>query len=466
MTLDRYALGQADHRETFCRWMEFVTTELGSMRGGSAKKHLIYYRAGAKSWYFDEQFSSVEEAWRAVHQGFMDALAHADGGEWDEIANIAALHGGPALVNKTLSIYYPDELLPINSQTHLRHFLRELGDPRADDSRYGTTMLNHILLTELRTCSALDGQTTKEIERVLYRSDLDPFAKEQAGPIPDVGKFIEDALAESGDERVEARRQADDEARRLLDQRAGSMSEPEVRELLRLFNVDYNKGRAIGTRFSPAFVGQTAKALVSNLERLNSWTARLWRDPTDDAAAAVDQLLSDRRKLPSAGTSYPSMLMYLRDPERNAVWGRATDQGLRRLTSYAPARNPAAGRGEDYARFCDAAQQLMADHNVPPEMLDYVLCRRRKCTVVIDKPPPTLPASGCFRPIPTIYNIDQALAESTDMLWVVRQHAGRIAQRRPRVHLEVGTRRRRRRYRHGRQRPGRFSPAKRTTRSC
>src|SRR4051812_49965420 len=47
MTLDRYALGQADHTENFCRWMEFVTTELGSIRGGNAKKHLIYFPAPA-----------------------------------------------------------------------------------------------------------------------------------------------------------------------------------------------------------------------------------------------------------------------------------------------------------------------------------------------------------------------------------------------------------------------------------
>ena len=53
MTLDRYALGQPDHRDNLCRWMEFVTSELGSMRGGAASKSLIYYRAGAGEWWFD-----------------------------------------------------------------------------------------------------------------------------------------------------------------------------------------------------------------------------------------------------------------------------------------------------------------------------------------------------------------------------------------------------------------------------
>lgn len=34
MTLERYALGQPEQPESFCRWMEFVATELGSIRGG------------------------------------------------------------------------------------------------------------------------------------------------------------------------------------------------------------------------------------------------------------------------------------------------------------------------------------------------------------------------------------------------------------------------------------------------
>jgi 5-methylcytosine-specific restriction protein B len=104
MTLDRYALGQPDHPDNFCRWMEFVTTQLGSMKGGSAKKLLIYFQAAAGQWWFNEKLhSSVEEAWQAVHRGFLDALAFADAGKWSEIEAIAALRPGPALVNKTLS---------------------------------------------------------------------------------------------------------------------------------------------------------------------------------------------------------------------------------------------------------------------------------------------------------------------------------------------------------------------------
>ncbi len=92
MTLDRYALGQADHPENFCRWMEFVTSDLGSIRGGNARKHLIFFRAQAGEWSFDTNlYESVEAAWASVRQAFIDAIAFADSGEWASIDAIAAL---------------------------------------------------------------------------------------------------------------------------------------------------------------------------------------------------------------------------------------------------------------------------------------------------------------------------------------------------------------------------------------
>jgi 5-methylcytosine-specific restriction protein B len=119
---------------------------------------------------------------------------------------IASLRGGPALVNKTLYVYFPGELLPINSQTHLRHFLRELGEARADDQGLGTTSLNRVLLAGLREIPELDGWSTKALERLLY-TEFDPFiGLLPTGPIEELRAFIADALAESGPDRLEARR--------------------------------------------------------------------------------------------------------------------------------------------------------------------------------------------------------------------------------------------------------------------
>jgi 5-methylcytosine-specific restriction protein B len=37
MAIERYAVGLSGHRDTFCRLLEFQTTDLGSIKGGSSR---------------------------------------------------------------------------------------------------------------------------------------------------------------------------------------------------------------------------------------------------------------------------------------------------------------------------------------------------------------------------------------------------------------------------------------------
>lgn len=72
MSLDTYALGQQDHPHSYCWWMEFGAKHLGSIKGGNAKKHFIYFQAKAGQWWFDQKlYGSLEEAWQTVRGGFI-----------------------------------------------------------------------------------------------------------------------------------------------------------------------------------------------------------------------------------------------------------------------------------------------------------------------------------------------------------------------------------------------------------
>jgi hypothetical protein len=75
MPLERYALGQGNKRDSYCWWMEFGTPHVGSMKGGSARKHIIYKMQDG-NWFYDQQsYKSVEQAWQAVRSGFVQASA-------------------------------------------------------------------------------------------------------------------------------------------------------------------------------------------------------------------------------------------------------------------------------------------------------------------------------------------------------------------------------------------------------
>lgn len=430
MSLEQYALGQPDHPENFCRWMEFRAKDLGSMKGGSARKSHIYRQSDGEWWIEKNRYSTVEEAWEAVRAGFVEAIAKAEAGEWDAIDAIPALQGGPALLAKTLHVYFPDDVLPICSHAHLSHFLHALGEsPTALEGR-GTVALNRLLLEDLRGCSEVDGWSTKEMERLLYESDLSPFRKEAKGVLAeDVAAFVARVLAEYGEGGIEVRRDAEDRARAALDSTAGEMDEQHLRGLLRLFNADSYKGVRYETRFSPAFVGASANGLVKHLDKVNEWTRRLWQASDDEARAVIGELLADRGLLPFAGTSYPTMLLHLKSPDAFAVWGQATDRGLQRLRpSYQPERSPGRGTLDDYLSFCRAATELMTDHEIPPELLDAVLAAASREEVAEEEPEPEAAAVWLFQANPDIFDIDRALSEEPEMTWVVRQYAKEVAK--------------------------------------
>ena len=70
MRLDDYALGQPAVEDTYCRWLEYKSHWMGSIRGGSAKKLIIYKRKEREGWYFPKAFSNEREAWDRLRGEF------------------------------------------------------------------------------------------------------------------------------------------------------------------------------------------------------------------------------------------------------------------------------------------------------------------------------------------------------------------------------------------------------------
>lgn len=178
LDLRDYAVGQADRQDTLCRWMEFQTPYIGSIRGGSSRKLIIYKHRDKPGWYHPPQYDDEQEAWRAVRKGFVDAIGLGEQERWPEIEGLEPLHSGAALLLKVLWTHFPDELLPICSREHLRQFLRDLGDETgAVDQALGPVQLNRRLLAGLRELPAFGDQPTKTLERFLYRH-FSPFQPE------------------------------------------------------------------------------------------------------------------------------------------------------------------------------------------------------------------------------------------------------------------------------------------------
>ena len=174
LPLERYALGTPTYKESFCYHMEYASYELGSIAGGSAEKHLIYWNGKTAGWKFESRYTSVELAWNAVRAGFVEALRLGSEGKFESIDAIPALGAARVLRAKFISLYFPDEILPVFSREHLLYYLDSLGVKAPDQDVRKTVTLGMQLSRKLAELPELKGWSNDELMKLLYRWNPPP----------------------------------------------------------------------------------------------------------------------------------------------------------------------------------------------------------------------------------------------------------------------------------------------------
>ncbi|MFI9723778.1 hypothetical protein ACIHFE_29655 [Streptomyces sp. NPDC052396] len=125
LPLERYTLGPdagALPGRSFCRLMEYGTDTFGSIRGGSAAKHIIFQHRGGGWRIVPASLRDIEprEAWNRVRGEFVTAFSAAKEQAYGRIDELESLSYGQALTTKALAVYFPDEFLPVFSFSRLR----------------------------------------------------------------------------------------------------------------------------------------------------------------------------------------------------------------------------------------------------------------------------------------------------------------------------------------------------------
>jgi 5-methylcytosine-specific restriction protein B len=174
LPLERYALGTPKFRDSFCYQMEYASYELGSIAGGSADKHLIYWRSKTNAWKFESRYANAEQAWEAIRAAFVEALRLGAEGKFSEIDDLPALVAARVLRAKFISLYFPEKILPIFSEEHLLHHLRELGSDVPEEDSGKAVTLGLKLLQRLQEITELKGWTNDELMRLLYQWNPPP----------------------------------------------------------------------------------------------------------------------------------------------------------------------------------------------------------------------------------------------------------------------------------------------------
>lgn len=169
-------------------------------------------------------------------------------------------------------------------------------------------------------------------------------------------------------QRISARREAEGEARELLESNLGDFDEDLLRRFFELANSDYYGGQVRRNRFSPAFVGAYANRIVEQLDLFNEWSARLWQASDEELKRLLD-LFWQERPIVFAGTSLPTLILYLRNPDRYNVWLGVMVDGVNRLDGPIPSSTDA----DAYFRYNEAVNELRQLYDWQPQETDVIL---------------------------------------------------------------------------------------------
>lgn len=166
LTLEQYALGHEGSRDGFCYWLEFKTKRLGHM-GGDARKFGVWWDKSEGRWRWNRIYESAEDALAKI-KGGLSALVEAAGqGRFVELDRIGEERLGQSrygLRCKPLSIYFPEQVLPVWQPEHIRHFLKIFdAEPRGE-----VLALNRQLLQLLRGLPEFEGFDTLQATFFLY----------------------------------------------------------------------------------------------------------------------------------------------------------------------------------------------------------------------------------------------------------------------------------------------------------
>lgn len=164
LTLQDYALGLDDHKDTFCYWLEFKTQELGRITGPPSMKHIVYFQKD-KKWYFDKRYSDENSAFEVVRKGLTELVTLAGEDKFDQLESVAPFDRQNLTRGKILYLYYADKFLPVYSLNHLKDLCVQFG---VTADFHSPTSMNRALLQFKQLHPKISDWSNLKFMRFLY----------------------------------------------------------------------------------------------------------------------------------------------------------------------------------------------------------------------------------------------------------------------------------------------------------
>ncbi|WP_158302071.1 AAA family ATPase [Paenibacillus mesophilus] len=170
LPLEAYALGRQG--ESFSWWLEFNTLPLGSIKGGNAAKHIIYYSKKDGDWKIPSGETSVSEVWQKLRSDMISLLSLYDREPYGELDAGSYMSRANMVRGKLLFMYHPHLFLPIYLLDHLRFFLEALGVPKEQWAGKDSMETNRLLAQTVKSVGPLEDWHPVKIKDFLYGTYL------------------------------------------------------------------------------------------------------------------------------------------------------------------------------------------------------------------------------------------------------------------------------------------------------
>lgn len=226
----------------------------------------------------------------------------------------------------------------------------------------------------------LVGKHLEELRRTLAKQVDKPvnflmtdlfiyWANKQEIPGDPWAQQIAKWVSETEPKRLEVRLEGEQKARQRIEARLGKFDEQDLRAFYHDIGSDWYKDSIHNDRFKPALYGPQVNKLVQSLPVVNTWMERIWNATDEQQDEVLDELWSTSAVF-GGGITFPSAVLYLKNPEKFNIWLENTTKGLQTAANFQPGKMRTA---EGYRLYNEAMNDFRMHYHLSPQNLDLIL---------------------------------------------------------------------------------------------
>jgi 5-methylcytosine-specific restriction protein B len=140
MDIEQYALGKKQGSLNW--WLEYNSIELGSIKGGSAHKHKLFFSIKMNKWIYPKEFQNETEAWIKLRSELYKYIKDFDTGNYINLEQTSIIYSMNMVRAKLLYMYYPSKLLPMYSGEHILTALEFFDYKRGEIKQWDSVRAN------------------------------------------------------------------------------------------------------------------------------------------------------------------------------------------------------------------------------------------------------------------------------------------------------------------------------------